>query len=134
MGRIVVAPRAAPDAAGLRRGGHRAQLEQRTQISETLRRGETHADPRVLAAAIRVGTLNLASYCQRGSGWVVSTRTLHRGRSLGFMGNDVRQGVLAIGLALFVASYPAWFWYWMRWLPKHVESLRDLISIYHQGK
>jgi hypothetical protein len=103
-------------------------LEQRTQISKALRRGEVPSDPRVLAAAIRVGTLNLAYLRRVGPwqkvvGWLAPALFIVAA-VLAFMGDAVRQGVFSVGLALLLAAYLAWFWYRMRRLPKHVESLR----------
>ena len=103
-------------------------LEQRCQVSRALRRGEVPADPRVLASAIRVGTLNLA-YCRRVTRWQRAAKWWMPALCfvlavLAFVDNDVRRGLLWVGFALYFAAYFAWTSYQARRLSRHVELLR----------
>jgi hypothetical protein len=104
--------------------------EQRTQIGKALRRGELPSDPRVFGAAVRIGTLKLAyvgralrGWRSRPIAWWVPAILLLAG-VLAFVGNDIRQGMFRVGLALYIAAYYAWLRYRKDQLTKHVESLR----------
>lgn len=104
-------------------------LLQRSQIVNALRRGHIPSDPRVLAAAIRVGALNLA-YLRRTPRWQRTAAKwwmppLLGGMAvMGFIGNEPRRGVFWTGFAVFLVSQSTWLWYKTRRLPQHIELLR----------
>ncbi|MDV3305616.1 hypothetical protein K7Z75_18310 [Mycobacterium avium subsp. hominissuis] len=102
---------------------------QRTHAMKALRRGEVPSDPRVLAAAIRVGTINLA-YLRRAARWQKTTQWWLPALYifigvLTFIGNETRKGLLWVGFALFFAANFAWTAYRSRRLTQHVERLRS---------
>ncbi|OBB96485.1 hypothetical protein A5782_04930 [Mycobacterium sp. 852002-40037_SCH5390672] len=104
--------------------------EQRAQIGMALHRGEIPSDPRVLAAAVRIGTLKLAyvrralrGWRARPSAWLVPALLLLAG-VVAFVGNDIRQATFRVGGALYIAAYYAWLRYRRDHLTQHVESLR----------
>ena len=82
-------------------------LPQRSQVVKALRDGPVPADPRVLAAAIRVGDLSTAyrrrvPLWQRKAAWFVPALWIVAGL-LGFVGHDVRTGLTWTAVALLVA-------------------------------
>lgn len=102
--------------------------QQRTQINRALRRGEIPSEPRVLVAAVKVGTLRLAHTRRalRGSKaliWLTPAFLILAG-VLSFLANDIRRGVFFVGFALYFAAYYAWLGYRKDQLTTHVESLR----------
>lgn len=85
---------------------------QRAAVARALRRGEMPADPRVMTAAIGVGTLALA-YRTRSAArtrmlqWLAVALWVAAG-CLSLIGGDVRQGVLWFVLAAILAAATAW--------------------------
>ncbi|BBZ15166.1 hypothetical protein MBRA_53610 (plasmid) [Mycobacterium branderi] len=103
-------------------------LEQRSQVSRALRRGEVPSDPRVLASAIRVGTVSLA-YLRRATRWQTTAKWWMPAMYLvlavlAFVDNDIRRGLLWTGFTVYFATYFAWTSYKARRLPQNVELLR----------
>jgi hypothetical protein len=103
-------------------------LEQRTQVIKALRRGQVPSDPRMLTAAIRVGTISLA-YLRRAARWqktatwwVPAIYTLVA--VLEFTDSNAPAGLLGAGFALFFAVRFAQRSYRSRRLPQHLEWLR----------
>lgn len=103
-------------------------LRQRTEAVKALRRGVVPSDARVLAAAIRVGTLNLA-YLGRAMRWQRTAKwwvpALYVVLAiLDFTANDTKRGLLWAGFALYFAAYFGWTSYRARQLPQRVGLLR----------
>lgn len=104
--------------------------QQRAQISRALRRGEIPSEPRVLVAAVKVGTLRLA-HARRALGgskaliWLTPAFFSLAG-VLSFAANDIRRGVFFLGFALYFATYYAWLGRRKDQLTTHVESLRAI--------
>jgi hypothetical protein len=102
---------------------------QRSQAAKALRRGEIPSDPRVLAAAIRVGNLSLAyrrrvPLWQKRLRWIVPALWIIAG-ILEFVGNNVRTGLAWVGLASLVAIQLARTSYKERRLSRRLELLRS---------
>ncbi|OBK12824.1 hypothetical protein [Mycobacterium sp. 1245852.3] len=102
--------------------------QQRAQISRALRHGEIPSEPRVLVAAVKVGTLRLthtrrALHGSRTLIWLTPA-FLSLAGVLSFLSNDIRRGVFFVGFALYFAIYYAWLGYRKDQLTTHVESLR----------
>jgi hypothetical protein len=115
----------APAIAGL-------SLPQRSQVAKALRRGEVPADPGVLAAAIRVGSLLLAyrrrvPLWQKRLRWIVPALWIIAG-ILGFIGNNIPTGVAWVGLALLVAMQLVRTSYKERRLSRRLELLRSAVD------
>jgi hypothetical protein len=113
--------RLAADVAGLSR-------PQRSQIITALRGGDAPADPRVLAAAIRVGALSMAyrrrtSRSQRIVTWLIPA-LLIVATVLSLVGNDARLAAVWAGLALIVIARVVWLSRRARRLEKNLETLR----------
>lgn len=103
-------------------------LEQRTQTVKALRGGQVPSDPRVLAAAIRVGTISRA-YGRRAARWQKTAiwwlpATYAAGAVVFEFTGNTRQALLWAGFALLFAALFAWRSYRSRRLPQHVERLR----------
>lgn len=104
-------------------------LQQRTQVMKVLRRGEVPADPHVLAASIRVGTLSMAYLRRRAAPWQKTAKWWFPAlyvvlAVLDFATNSPRQGLLWLGFALYFAAYFGWTSYRARQLPQNVARLR----------
>jgi hypothetical protein len=104
-------------------------LPQRSQAVRALRRDEVPADPAVLAAAIRLGTLSTAYRrrvppWQKRLAWCVPVLWLVSA-VLEFVGNSPRSGLAWCGLALLVAARLAWTTRRARRLPGRLERLRS---------
>ena len=102
--------------------------EQRTRVTKALRRGEVPADPRVLVAAIRMGTLSQA-YLRRATSWQKSAKWWMPAlyivlAVLNFTTHTPRQGLLWLGFGVYFGVYFAWASYRAQRLLKHVERLR----------
>jgi hypothetical protein len=101
---------------------------QRSEAVRALRRGEVPADPAVVAAAIRVGTLSMA-YQRRARRWNRTSRWWVPGlwvvlAAVGFLAGDIRHGALWAWFALIMATSAAWSWYRGRHFRQHLEQLR----------
>jgi hypothetical protein len=102
---------------------------QRVQAFKALRRGEAPSDPRVLAAAVRVGALSMAyrrrqSRRQRVGRWV-ALGLLLVAVVLAAIGRDVRTAVLWAGLMVMLAVLVGLAEYRRRRLPRHLDALRS---------
>lgn len=104
-------------------------LPERSQAAMALRRGEIPADPRILAAAIRVGNL-LTAYESRiprwqpWFQWSAPILWLLAG-ILGFVGNDTRGGLTWTGLALLAAALFLRTSYKKRRMSRRLHMLRS---------
>lgn len=103
--------------------------KQRRQAVKALRREDVPTDPKVLAAAIRVGTLMMAyrrraPSWRRTSNWWLPVLYIAIG-VLEFLVNDTRRGVLWIVLTSVLAAQSVWRSYRGRQLPAHLERLRS---------
>ncbi len=106
--------------------------QQRSQIRKALRHGEVPADPRALAAAIRVGTLSLA-YLRRAARWQKTPQWWMPAfyivlAVVDFIIGIPRQGLLWLGFALYFAAYFGWTSHRRRQLPQHVARLRAVAA------
>ncbi len=104
-------------------------LGQRTQTIKALRRGQVPSDPRVLAAAIRVGTISLpyrrrAARWQKTAQWWVPATYAVGAVVFELTGNNTRLALLWAGFALFFGVLFVWRSYRSRRVPQHVERLR----------
>jgi hypothetical protein len=112
----------APTVTGLTR-------PERSQAVRALRRGEVPADPRVLAAAIRIGDLSMV-YRRRipkrqwWFQWLVPILWILAG-ALAFVGHDTRTGLTWTGLAVLLAVYYGWVSYARRRLSRRLELLHS---------
>ncbi|ORA41832.1 hypothetical protein BST19_27550 [Mycobacterium bouchedurhonense] len=102
--------------------------EQRTHVMKALRRGEVPSDSRVVAAAIRVGTINLA-YLRRAGRWQSTAKWWVPAiyilvGVLAFIARDPRRGLLWVGFALFFAANFAWTSHKQQRISQRVEFLR----------
>jgi hypothetical protein len=103
-------------------------LAERSQAVQALRRGAAPSDPRVLAAAIRIGNLSMAYQgrvpgWQRKVAWCVPALWVVAG-ILQFVGHNVRGGITWIGLAALIGARLAWAAYRVRRLPERLQLLR----------
>lgn len=102
--------------------------KQRSGVMKALRRGEIPSDSRVLAAAIGVGSTNLA-YLRRAARRQSTARWLLPAlyiafAALAFITRDLRRGLLWGGFALFLAANFVWTSRKSRRLTQHVALLR----------
>jgi hypothetical protein len=93
-----------------------------------VRRGQIPADPAVLAAAIRVGAVSVASLRrgaqqQKTAKWLVPLLYLAPG-VWNLVDGDTRKGLLWIGFSVYFAIYFAVLSFRTRHLPDHVQQLR----------
>lgn len=112
----------APAIAGL-------NLAERSQAVNALRRGDIPADPRLLAAAIRIGNLSMAYQrriprWQRTLQWVAPALWIAAG-ILGFVAHDIRTGLIWVGLALLLVAQFWWTAYKTRRSARRLELLRS---------
>jgi hypothetical protein len=102
-------------------------LEQRAEVLRALRNGQVPDDPRVLAAAVRAGTISLAHRRRAGRQKIARWAVLG-GYTLialsGFIGSNPRLGVLGIGSALCFAILYVRQHFISRGFPERIERLR----------
>ncbi len=103
--------------------------KQRTQAVKALRLGDVPAEPEVLAAAIRAGTLMMAYRRQaapwlRTSKWWLPVLWIAIG-VVEFLANDTRRGIFWAVLSSVMAAQSVWRTYRGRHLPAHLERLRS---------
>ena len=106
--------------------------QQRRQTAKALRRGEVPGDPRVLTAAIRVGTLSQA-YLRRAAPWQKTAKWWMPAfyivlAVLDFITHIPRQGLLWLGFALYFGAYFAWTSHRQQQLPQNVKRLRAVAA------